>query len=223
MKTKKVWVSRHQLTRCASCGRHHQIDDQLSAAELLKLSCDFCDGQLIIASAHAEGLERASAWSGRSSKIAMGLLSASLTMSACEPSEEVETSAGDTPVAGEVAGEISAGDLSPAGDAIAQPAYGVFPAGEEAGVAVAGEEAGAGVAVPPYGSFGAEEAGDIPMELDMEVAGDDSPQPEYGAFPAGEDVDPPEEEEPPIEVDMAVAGDDSPQPEYGAFPAGEEG
>jgi hypothetical protein len=137
----------------------------------------------------------------------MGLLSASLSFSACDPDEEIETNDAGTPMAGEIAGEL-------AGDVVAQPAYGVMPfAGDS--IVDAGSEAG--VAVPPYGSFGAEEAGEASpiagdvVEMDMGIAGDDSPQPEYGAFPAGEE----------IEVDMSVSGDDSPQPDYGAFPAGE--
>lgn len=228
MKSHKIAVSRHDLTRCASCGRHHHIDRTLDALELWALTCDFCGGQLLKSDTRHDAhlnIEPQRApkqrFASRSSKIALSLLGASLTMSACEDDEPVTRSqagvdmiiAGDdlsyseygAPPAGDLvepggesAGESAGVEITAAGDDSAQPEYGAFPAGEPAG-ASAGEAAG-------------EAAG-----VEMMTAGDGSFEPDYGSFPAGESAGES------AGVDMMDAGDDSAQPEYGAFPAGEEG
>ena len=231
MKKHQISVSRHNLTRCSGCGRHHQIETSLSSQELLELECEFCGSKII----GGPSLTRAS--TSRTSKIAMGLLSASLAFSACDDDDEVV----DNPPAGEMAGT----EIVAAGDFSAEPMYGVFPAGEEApaGAETAGVEvmpAGDDSAQPEYGVFPAGEEG--PAGEEMPIAGDDSAQPMYGNFPvpAGEEVPAGEsageetpagesagEETPAGEstagVEMVPAGDDSPQPEYGVPPAGSEG
>lgn len=190
MKKHVISVSRHNLTRCSSCARHHEIDRSLDESELLALRCGFC-GQSIIGAANSVPV-RAS----RSSRIALGLLSASLTFTACDDEDEVieQPIAGaqagvESPSAGEVAGtgagvEVIGGTTPP--DA---PVYGVFPAGQEAGV-------------------------------EMTTAGDDVGQAEYGVFPAGAEAGIEAGAE--AGVEMTTAGDDTAQPEYGVFPAGDE-
>ena len=166
MKRHIISVSRHNLTRCSGCARHHEIDRSLSESELLSLSCEFC-GQRLIGAEVAHSPARVS----RSSKIAMGLLSASLAFTGCDDDEVI-----DQPAAGTEAGV----EMTTAGDVSEMPLYGVFPAGEEAGVEMAGEEA-AGTDAPVYGVFpSGEEAG-----VEMMTAGDDGAQPDYGVFPAG--------------------------------------
>ena len=130
MKRHIISVSRHNLTRCSGCARHHEIDRSLSESELLSLNCDFC-GQRLIGAAVAPSPAKVS----RSSKIAMGLLSASLAFTGCDDDE-----VSDQPVAGTEAGV----EMRTAGDISEMPLYGVFPAGEEAGIEMGSEVGGAG-------------------------------------------------------------------------------
>jgi hypothetical protein len=207
MKSHKISVSRHDLTRCASCSRHHHIDRTLDAKELWVLTCDFCGGQLLHHEARHDThfnarpeIAKRQLFGARSSKIALGLLGASLTMAACEDEEPVN--------------RASAGvDMVLAGDDAAYAEYGAFPAGElpEPGGESAGEAAGESA-----GTSAGETAG-----VEMAPAGDDSAQPEYGAFPAG--VESGEEAGEMAGVEMMTAGDGSFEPDYGSFPAGEEG
>ena len=77
MKKHIISVSKYQMTRCASCSRHHKLDTSLSSEELLELSCDFCGGSLIRVQQQA-----VKSPFSHSSKLAMGLLSASLAFGA---------------------------------------------------------------------------------------------------------------------------------------------
>ena len=162
MKRIKINVSSHSLTRCASCGRHHSIDQSLSSAELLLLTCDFCGGHLIGDQTKPSAQLKTKTIGQRSSKLAMGLLSAGLLFTGCDDDEPIESTAGV-----EVAG---------ADDAGIQAMYGGPPI-DQAGIEEAGtEEAGNEVA-------GTEEAG-------VEIAGaeDAGIQALYGAPPpAGEE------------------------------------
>ena len=191
MKKHVISVSSHDLTRCSHCSRHQQIDRSLSSEELLALKCHFCHAPLI-ASNNSDTTRL-----GRSSKLAIGLLSASLSFTACENSTESEPSGGEQVQAGEMAGV----DIVAAGDLVDAPEYGAPP--------VAGEEGG-------------EMAG-----VEMVPAGDDMAQPEYGAPPpAGEAAGTTAGEAAgdTAGVEMVPAGEDMFQPEYGAPPpAGEEG
>lgn len=197
MSNQKIFVSRHDLTRCAGCGRHHEIDRTLSNAELRSLSCTFC-GDFLIQSSSTQ-LKRASSLGVRSSRLAMGLLGASLSLTACDDEEVIEGKGG----------QVAGTEIIMAGEPIGMPEYGVFPAGDDL---IAGE-AVAGAQVPPYGSFGAEEAGSMAGE----VPAGEGFAPMYGSFPAGEDTSGGDS----AGVDMMPAGDDGASPEYGAFPAGE--
>lgn len=168
MKKVKIKVSHQDLTRCQSCGRHHNIDRSLSSAELLLLACDFC-GELLIGDQTQERPRlKVSSLSARSSKLAMGLLGASLMFGGCDDDDD-----GGDNQAGSTAGTMVAGEL--AGDSNAEPMYGAIPAGIE--------EAGTPIEMPLYGDFpagieegGAEMAGD-PSEAGLQAA--------YGAPPAG--------------------------------------
>ena len=151
MKKHVISISRHNLTRCSGCGRHHQIDQTLSSEELLGLDCEFCGSKIIGSSVPT----RASG--SRTSKIAMGLLSASLAFSACDDDDEVVT---DSNAGTEAAGEMAGVEMLPAGDAVPEALYGAPPAGED----FAGEEV----------------AGEM-------VAGTSGDQPVYGVPPAGEE------------------------------------
>ena len=202
MKKHVIAVSSHDLTRCVHCSRHQQIDRNLSSAELLALKCHFCHEPLINnAGSHVTR-------PNRSSKLAIGLLSASLSLTACESSSEEPMSGGEQIQAGDMAGVemvpagdymsqpeygapppagMEAGDMAgvemvPAGDYMSQPEYGAPPpAGMEAGE-MAGSEAGSS-AGNEAGSSAGNEAG-----VEMVPAGDDMSQPEYGAPPpAGND------------------------------------
>ena len=162
MKRIKINVSSQSLTRCASCGRHHSIDQSLNSAELLLLTCDFCGENLIGDQTKPSAQLKTKTIGQRSSKLAMGLLSAGLLFTGCDDDETVESTAGV-----EVAG---------ADDAGIQALYGAPPI-DSAGVEEAGvEEAGIEEA-------GTEEAG-------VEIAGADDAgiQALYGAPPpAGEE------------------------------------
>ena len=170
MKKRIITVSNHHMTRCASCSRHHKLDINLNSEALLDLSCNFCGGPLI--DVNSGSTLRLS--SSRSSKLALGLLSASLAFGACDDDEEIiEQNAGN--------------EMVVAGDQLVAPVYGA-PAGEvvPAGEGVeAGEVAGTPVDQPVYG---APAAGDeTPVAgAEMETAGEDAPQdmdhsPEAGA------------------------------------------
>ena len=182
MKKHTISVSKHNLTRCSACGRHHEIDRDLSEAALLKLDCQFC-GLRLIGSTEPKPV-RAS----RSAKLALGLLSASLTLTGCDDDEPVERSAAGV-------------EMIEAGANMPMPVYGEFPAGVEAG-AGAGVEAGA-------------EAG---AEAGVEVitAGDTMDLPLYGEFPAGAEAGAEGGAEGGVE--MITAGEPVPMPAYGEFP-----
>jgi hypothetical protein len=124
-----ILISRQNLTRCHSCSRHHNVDAEWTNDELIKLTCTFCGGQLITGNAQPAHHTRLS----RSSRLALGLLSASLTFGACDDEDEViNNSASGGSVAGtQVAGEV-----------MDQPVYGAPAAGiefEEGGTQIAGE------------------------------------------------------------------------------------
>ena len=197
MKKHIISVSKQDLTRCSSCSRHHQIDRGLDQQALLALKCDFCGGQLIGAAAPSPLVQ------SRTSRLAMGLLGASLAFGACQEDETVENSggammmpagesAGET--AGETAGDTAGVDMLIAGDSIGEAMYGAIPAGEFAGEEAAGETAG----------------------VEMIIAGEPMQEALYGAFPAGEFAG----EE--AGVEMMMAGEEIPQEPYGSFPAGAE-
>ena len=170
MKKHIIAVSKHHLTRCVSCSRHHKLDINLSSDELLALTCEFCGESLI--SVSSQPLPHSSF--SRSSKLALGLLSASLTFGGCDDEDEVNEHHAGT-------------EMMVAGDQINQPVYGapageVIPAGEtvEAGT----EMAGMGIDQPVYGAPAAGE--DLPVAgVQMEIAGEDIPQEAYGAPAAG--------------------------------------
>ena len=170
MKKHIIAVSKQNLTRCASCSRHHKLDVNLSSDELLELLCDFCGGSLI----RLPNQSMTTSPFSRSSKLALGLLSASLAFGGCDDEDEViEQNAGT--------------EMMIAGDQITQPVYGA-PGGE---VTSAGEDveagmemAGMGIDQPVYGAPAAGE--DVPVAgVEMEVAGEDIPQEAYGAPAAG--------------------------------------
>jgi hypothetical protein len=115
----------------------------LSSAELFALECTFCGGQLISNTT----VPKAASKFSRTSKLALGLLSASLSFGACDDEDEVvENTAGTeiidapagmiealygAPPAGEMAGDEVM--MEPAGEEIPQEVYGAPPAGEMAG------------------------------------------------------------------------------------------
>ena len=206
MKKHIISVSKHNLTRCSSCNQHHQIDRSLDDQALLALTCDFCGGRLI-GSSQPTGIAHFA--TSRTSKLAMGLLGASLTFSACKEDEAVESTGGSVM-------------MQPAGEPSMEALYGGPPAGimapieagteagamagTEAGTEMAGVEmmeAGENIAIADYGNF---PAGEMAGEMAGETAG------EMAGEMAGETAG----------VEMTPAGDDMAQPEYGAFPAGEE-
>ena len=76
MKKHVISVSSHDLTRCSHCSRHQQIDRGLSSEELLALKCHFCHAPLIASN------QASTSRLGRTSKLAIGLLSASLSFTA---------------------------------------------------------------------------------------------------------------------------------------------
>ncbi len=207
MKKHTISVSSHDLTRCSHCARHQQIDRTLDDSELLALRCHFCHEILITSTLTSAPTN--SAKFGRSSKLAIGLLSASLSFTACEKSSEDGSNGGEQVQAGEMAGV----DIVPAGDDLAQPEYGA-PAPIEAGT-----EAGS-------------MAGEMPVELDMSPSPDFA-EPMYGGIPAGEMAGSEAGSTAGNEagttagneagVEMVPAGDFMPAPEYGAPPAGSEG
>jgi len=200
MSTKHViTVSKQNLTRCAGCGRHHELDRDLPEAELLKLDCQFC-GERLIGSSRVKPARLS-----RSAKLAMGLLSASLTMAGCDDDDPIEN-----PNNGGNAGV----QVMPAGDDIGAPEYGAFPAGEEAGVEVT--PAGTSLVTPMYGEFPAGVEAGSEAGVEMMTAGEPIDAPLYGEFPAGTEAGSE------AGVEMMTAGDDIGAPEYGAFPAGEE-
>ena len=176
MKKHTISVSRHNLTRCSACGRHHEVDRSLSEVELLKLDCQFC-GLRLIGSTEPKPVR-----GSRSAKLALGLLSAGLTLAGCDDDETVENATAGV-------------EMIEAGADMPMPVYGEFPAGEEAG-AEAGAEAGVemvtagdSMSVPLYGEFpaGAEAGAEAGTEAGVEVvtAGDSMDMPVYGEFPAG--------------------------------------
>jgi hypothetical protein len=182
MKKHIISVSKQDLTRCSSCSRHHQIDRGLDQPALLALKCDFCGRQLIGADTSSSMAQ------SRTSRLAMGLLGASLAFGGCQDDETVESSGGTMMMpAGEAAGagaEETAGvNMLIAGDSLIEAMYGAIPAGEFAGeeagteMMVAGEAMDQAVyGAPPAG----EEAG-----VEMMMAGEEIPQEPYGSFPAG--------------------------------------
>ena len=220
MKKHVISVSSHDLTRCSHCSRHQQIDRSLSSEELLALKCHFCHAPLIASN------QASTSRLGRTSKLAIGLLSASLSFTACENSTEEEQVQ---------AGEMAGVDIVEAGDLVGAPEYGAPPVAGEEGGEMAGvdiEPAGEPIfeamygAPPPAGMEAGEMAG-----VEMVPAGEDMSQPEYGAPPpageeAGEEAGTTAGETAgeTAGVEMVPAGEDMPQPEYGAPPpAGEEG
>lgn len=235
MKPIKINVSSHNLTRCASCARHHVIDPSLSSAQLFLLDCDFCGGPLVGDQTKPSAQLQTKTIGGRSAKLTMGLLgaggllSAGLLLTGCEDDEVVERSGGAT--AGEVAAGMSAAGRSVAGVEIAgtdeagllQPYGNPPPAGNWGGIEIAGvEEAGsqdvygappAGDDLPAGETAGVEEAG--VEEAGTEEAGTE----EAGTETAGT-------EEAGVEIaGTETAGTDEAgiQAVYGAPPAGEEG
>ena len=99
MKKHIISVSKHDLTRCSSCNQHHHIDRSLDDQALLALTCGFCGGRLIGAS-QSKGMAHFAA--SRTSKLAMGLLGASLTFTACKDDEVVENPTGGVMMSQEV-------------------------------------------------------------------------------------------------------------------------
>ena len=180
MKKHIISVSKQDFTRCSSCSRHHQIERGLNSESLLSLECNFCGGQLIGGTVPSG---RVNMVHSRTSRLAMGLLGASLTFSACQKDETIEEPSGGSVMmmeAGEAItqalyGATPAGEMM-AGEEIQQPAYGSFASGTEAGVE-AGVEAGI-----EAGIEAGTEAG-----VEMMPAGDDMAQPDYGSFPAGDE------------------------------------
>ena len=198
MKKHIISVSSHDLTRCSHCARHQQIDCMLDDLELLAFKCHFCHATLITSTLTSAPANAAKF--GRSSKLAIGLLSASLSFTACEKSSEDGSTGGEQVQAGEMAGI----DIVPAGDDLVQPEYGApAPAGTEAGSM----------------------AGEMPIELDMSLSPDFAVEPMYGSIPAGEMAGSEAGTTAGSEagVDMVPAGDFMSAPEYGAPPAGSEG
>lgn len=232
MKQHKISVSSQDLTRCAGCSRHHHIDRSLSAVELWELKCDFCGEKLL--NGHQSDAHNSTAplrvkrehLGARSSKIALGLLGASLSMSACTPDEPVTNT-------------MMRVDMTLAGEPVMAGEYGSFPAGDPFGnidMELAGEPVMAG----EYGAFPA----GYPVEpIDMMVAGGDFAQSDYGAPPAGVEAGVEAGETAGTTagasagtsggesagasaggsagVEMMTAGDNPGAPEYGAPPAGE--
>lgn len=210
-----IKVSEHSLTRCQGCSRYHQIDLELPSHKLLALSCDFCGAQLLADQSAPAASLKLSALTGRSSRLAMGLLSAGLMLGGCERDEEAVTGdsrAGST--AGETAGEAIVG--------------GETASGMTAGVSISGSIAGIDAALyggPPGGLPAGAEAGESGGEVivgGVEEAGLQSlygaPPDEGGAFEG--DMGTAGEIE---EVDVGVVGGSAEQPLYGAVPAGEDG
>ena len=165
MKKHIISVSKSQLTRCSSCGRHHHIDSGLENHEFFELKCDFCGGQLINPNATIKPASKFS----RSSKIALGLLSASLTFSACDDEDEVVVNNAGVMAGTETAGTETAGTET----------AGTETAGTEVIVEPAGEEI-------PQELYGAPPAGEMAGDM-METAGDEMQQPPYSSTPAGEE------------------------------------
>jgi hypothetical protein len=129
MRQFNILVSKQNLTRCHSCSRHHKLDSEWTNDELSEQSCIFCGGQLITRNTQSAHHTRLS----RSSRLALGLLSASLTFGACDDEDEVINNSGSD---GSVAGTQVAGEV------IDQPVYGAPAAGiefEEGSTQIAGE------------------------------------------------------------------------------------
>ncbi len=135
---KIIAVSKDSLTRCNTCARHHQVDSSLSSAELFALECTFCGGQLISNTAVSQTASKFS----KTSKLALGLLSASLSFGACDDEDEViENTPGtkviDTPTGmveslygGPPVGIMATEDeikIEPAREEIPQEVYGASP------------------------------------------------------------------------------------------------
>jgi hypothetical protein len=138
----------------------------------------------------------------RGSRLAAGLLSIGLAMVGCEDEESVEAGS----VAGSVAGSAIAGiSTENIGGIIAQPVYGVEAGFAVGGTSSAGTQAGTempagtqsgtsvsldmGVAEPEMGAalYGVEpagiEAGINDMGLDIDMAAEVIPMPDYGVEP----------------------------------------